>query len=144
MPYPVYFTLEEARAVLPVVNENLRKLQTVHLALEFLSNIQIENEDGDPEVDVLITKLNMNYYKRLFLYHKYLSKLLSIGAVIKDLRLGLVDFYSKYEGRDILLCWKSNETDILYWHEPDTGYMDRQPIDLLEKQTTNDPYASGA
>jgi len=143
MPYPVYFTLEEARAVLPVVNENLRRLQTVHLALEFLSNIQIENDEGDPEVDVLITKLNMNYYKKLFLYHKYLSKLLSMGAVIKDLRLGLVDFYSRYEGRDILLCWKTSETDILYWHEPDTGYTDRQPIDLLEKQTTNGPYASG-
>lgn len=134
MEYPVYFTLDEARALLPVVRDDLKKLQYAHQVLEFLGNIQIENDDGDPELDVLITKLNMNYYKKLFLFHKYLSKLVSMGAVIKDVRLGLVDFYSKHEGRDILLCWKSEEQDIAYWHELETGFTGRQPIDLLEKE----------
>lgn len=134
MEYPVYFTLDEARALLPVVRDDLKKLQYVHQVLEFLGNIQIENDEGDPELDVLITKLNMNYYKKLFLYHKYLSKLISMGAVIKDVRLGLVDFYSKHEGRDILLCWKSEEQDIAYWHELETGFTGRQPIDVLEKE----------
>ncbi len=135
MPYPVYFTLDEARSILPAIEENLRKLRKLHSALEFLSNIEIENNDGDPELDLLITRLNMEYYKKLYLYHKYLSKLLTKGAVIKDIPRGMIDFYSKHEERDIFLCWQIGEKDIMYWHELETSNT-RQPIKLLE-QTRN-------
>ena len=137
MPYPVYFTLSEARSILPFIEENLRKLRKVHQALEFLSNIQIENDDGDPELDLLITRLNMSYYKKLYLYHKYLGKLLTRGAVIKDLQKGLIDFYSQHEGRDIFLCWQIGEKDIHYWHELEKGFGSRQPIKLLEQKPRN-------
>ena len=79
----------------------------------------------------------MSYYKKLYLYHKYLGKLLTRGAVIKDLQKGLIDFYSQHDGRDIFLCWQIGEKDIHYWHELEKGFGSRQPIKLLEQKPRN-------
>jgi len=133
MEYPIYYSITEARVILPTVEEKLLKLMKVHKALDFLSNINIENEAGNPEIDLMVTKLNMNYYKKLYFYHKYLGQLLSMGVVIKDVQQGLIDFYAKHQGRDIHLCWKLGEKDITHWHEIDVGFAGRRPIDMLEK-----------
>ncbi len=135
MEYPVYYSLEEARLLLPIVEEKILKIVKTHKALELLSTINIENQEGEQEVDLMITKLNMNYYKRLFYYHKYIAELLTMGVVIKDIQKGLVDFNAKHEGRDIYLCWHLGERDIGYWHEVSDGFTGRQSITLLEKKT---------
>ncbi|MSR85827.1 DUF2203 family protein [Candidatus Woesearchaeota archaeon] len=135
MQYPVYYSLEEARLLLPIVEEKIIKILKTHKALELLSTVNIENEEAEQELDLMITKLNMNYYKRLFFYHKYIAELLTIGVVIKDIKKGLVDFNAKHEGRDIYLCWHLGEQDIRYWHEIGDGFTGRQPITLLDKKS---------
>ncbi|HIH58391.1 MAG TPA: DUF2203 domain-containing protein [Nanoarchaeota archaeon] len=136
MEYPLYYTLEEAETLLPRVEEKIQRLRKIHKALEFLSSINIENEADNPDVDLIITRLNMKYYKRVYLYHKYLTELLTMGVIIKDIRLGIVDFYAKYEGRSIHLCWRIGEKEIKYWHEINEGFVGRQPIDILHQKHT--------
>ncbi len=133
MPHPTCFTLDEARAILPFLEENIKKLLRAHKALEILNGIQIENDVGDPELDVLITKLNVNYYKKLYLYNKYMGRLLGSGVQVKDLNMGLIDLYSKHDGRLIFLCWRLGEKDVMYWHEIGDCFRDRKPITLLEQ-----------
>jgi hypothetical protein len=41
---------------------------------------------------------------------------------------GLVDFPSKMDDRTVLLCWKLNEPEVLYWHELEDGFQGRQPL----------------
>lgn len=135
MEYPVYYSLEEARLLLPILEEKLLKLIQIQKALEFLSTVNVENESGGQEIDLMITKLNMKYYKKIYLYHKYIAQLLSMGVVIKDLQQGLIDFNAKYGGRDIFLCWRIGEKDIHFWHEIEEGFAGRQPIERLEKKT---------
>ena len=135
MEYPVYYSLEEARLLLPILEEKLLKLIQIQKALEFLSTVNVENESGGQEIDLMITKLNMKYYKKIYLYHKYIAQLLSLGVVIKDLQQGLIDFNAKYGGRDIFLCWRIGEKDIHFWHEIEEGFAGRQPIERLEKKT---------
>ena len=50
------------------------------------------------------------------------------GCVLKDVDLGLVDFYGYHKGRMVYLCWKLGESEVSYWHEIGHGYIHRQPI----------------
>ncbi|MDE3112896.1 MAG: DUF2203 domain-containing protein [Chloroflexota bacterium] len=55
-----------------------------------------------------------------------------MGAEVKDLDVGLIDFPSVHRGRPICLCWKLDEGDrIEWWHDIDAGYAGRRPISEL-------------
>jgi hypothetical protein len=51
-----------------------------------------------------------------------------LGILLKDRRLGLVDFPSEMNGRQVLLCWRLDEPEVQFWHELDSGYAGRQPL----------------
>ena len=59
-----------------------------------------------------------------------------IGCTYKDFafEIGLVDFPSRIEGRDVLLCWRSDEDSVGHFHTAGEGYAGRRPIpaELLE------------
>ena len=50
------------------------------------------------------------------------------GCLIKDLELGLVDFYALAGDRLVMLCWKIDEPEIQHWHTLDGGFAGRQPL----------------
>ena len=50
------------------------------------------------------------------------------GAQIKSLEEGLLDFPSRREGEEVLLCWKLGEDDIRYWHGVEEGFAGRKPL----------------
>ena len=52
----------------------------------------------------------------------------ALGAVVKDLDAGLVDFPARVEGEDAFLCWRLGEDEIAYWHGPDEGFAGRKPL----------------
>lgn len=52
-----------------------------------------------------------------------------IGVLIKDLDIGLIDFPTLYQGREVCLCWKLGEESIRFWHGTDEGFAGRKPID---------------
>ena len=66
----------------------------------------------------------------------YLDELSSVGCVFKGFDDGLVDFYSKLDGRDVFLCWRLGESEIAHWHELDSGFAGRQSLvpELIEEQ----------
>ena len=51
-----------------------------------------------------------------------------LGIVLKDPRLGLIDFAHDMGGRRVMLSWRLGEPEIQFWHEEDTGYSGRQPL----------------
>jgi hypothetical protein len=50
------------------------------------------------------------------------------GAQIKSLEEGLLDFPSRRDDEDVLLCWKLGEDEIGYWHGVDEGFAGRKPL----------------
>jgi hypothetical protein len=52
----------------------------------------------------------------------------ALGAIVKDLELGLVDFPSLREGEEVLLCWRIGEDSIGFWHPVDEGFSGRRPL----------------
>jgi hypothetical protein len=58
-----------------------------------------------------------------------IGRIQGAGCIIKDLDIGLVDFPSRLNGEEILLCWQLGEDRIRFWHRPDEGFAGRKPID---------------
>lgn len=50
------------------------------------------------------------------------------GAIVKDVRQGLVDFFSLHDGRLVFLCWRRGERSIRYWHTVEGGFQGRRPL----------------
>lgn len=127
-----YFTIEEAEKLLPKIENILRRTIQLNKAIELLSSIEIEVHDDYANLR-RITKTNKQFHKLSYELYENIEKLEDMGCLIKDLDTGLMDFYHRFEGRDIFLCWKLGERDINFWHEVDSGYMGRKQILDLAK-----------
>ena len=53
-----------------------------------------------------------------------------LGALVKDLDTGLVDFPARHRGRDVLLCWRLGEDEVAHWHGLEEGFAGRRPLPL--------------
>jgi hypothetical protein len=58
-----------------------------------------------------------------------LERIEQAGALVKDLDIGLIDFLTLYDGREVCLCWKLGEAGINFWHGLEEGFRGRKPID---------------
>lgn len=124
-----YFTIESAQKNLPKIKKSLLRLQNLKKAIDIITSISIETREI--EYDEFIetnTKLSKEFHKLSYEFYKELGKLEKTGCVLKDLEQGLVDFYCKFENRDIFLCWKLGEERVKAWHEIDSGFSGRKPI----------------
>jgi hypothetical protein len=53
-----------------------------------------------------------------------------LGAEVKDLDQGLIDFRTTRRGREAYLCWKLGEGErITYWHDLESGFAGRKLIE---------------
>ena len=123
-----YFTIEDAEKLLPHIEKIMRRTIRLNKALDLLGSVEIEVYDDDYENLRRVTKANKQFHKLSYEFYSNIEKLEDMGCLVKDLDMGLIDFYHLFEGRDIFLCWKLGERRIKFWHEIDTGYMGRKPI----------------
>ena len=54
------------------------------------------------------------------------------GCLLKDLDVGLLDFYALRGDRLVFLCWKRGEAEVHHWHSLDGGFAGRLPLDASE------------
>ena len=129
-------TLEEANALLPHVRLSLRSLREQRgVVLRIQAQIEIEEMTGtDSEgqlstaAQAAITKQMETFHFQTKLFEEKLEDLYQLGAHLKDLDSGLVDFYSR-RGQDVVfLCWKEGEAEIRHWHSLQSGFQNRKPI----------------
>jgi hypothetical protein len=57
---------------------------------------------------------------------RLIHRIESLGCIVKDIDLGLVDFPSTRSGEPIYLCWKAGEAYIAHWHGLDEGFSERK------------------
>lgn len=125
-----YFTIDEANREIPGIKNIVAKLRELNKAISGLSSIKVSfaNQEEYSNYSGTLTKLNKEFHKLSFDFYSELEKLDRIGCILKDIETGLIDFYCRFEGRDIFLCWKSGEQKIGHWHEVDSGFSGRQRI----------------
>jgi hypothetical protein len=126
------FTLAEAERTLPLVRRIVADLMSEYPRwraavgrFELLSagaradwGETVEQATARDEVTAAAARIN-----------DYLKELEAIGCVFKGFDAGLVDFYTLRDDRPVFLCWKLGEERITHWHEIDSGFSGRQPID---------------
>ena len=135
MAQPRVFTLEEANALVPTlhrlvgrqmlrqteIEERLRKL--ARAAGHAPRDLEITEQDS-----VEVRQLKTDLMERIAAYEEGWQEITLLGAVVKDPRTGLIDFYGHLEGRTVWLCWRYGEEKIDFFHELDTGFAGRQPL----------------
>lgn len=129
-----YFTLHEAEALLPKVRLHLDKLMNIHDELSALSGVKVHSDKFDWTAHLLAININKRYHELSFKYFAELEALTKMGCYVKDVTQGLVDFYSKLDNRDILLCWQFDEPTILFYHDETNGKPGRIPIAQLKER----------
>jgi hypothetical protein len=129
------FTLEEAQALLPVLESLLRTaitskktMEEVDAELQALAHRVFLN--GGTFLDVVpLARRKAERGKAEQRAKDALAEIDSIGVQVKDLDIGLLDFPCVVEGQIILLCWKLGEKSITHWHGIQEGFAGRKPID---------------
>jgi len=129
------FTLDEAQALLPVLESLLKtaidgKNAADRIEQEFKAVSNRVFLNGGTLLDVVQLAARKRERERLVQKIKdALAEIEASGVLVKDLEIGLLDFPCEVEGRTILLCWKLGEKTIAHWHGTDEGYRYRKPID---------------
>ena len=134
---PRYFTLDEANRTLPFVRRIVGDIvQEYRRWRENVYRYELTaaaRRAGDPETEEQ-ERLRQQVDDTAHKINAYMEELALVGCVFKGFEEGLVDFHSKLQGRDILLCWKFGEDEIAHWHELDAGFSGRRALvpELIE------------
>lgn len=120
-----HYSREEARALLPQIREWLATLDRLRADVERydkrLSGLTADGQDtGGDSVN--------KWIRALAGMQEILGNFQSRHILIKDLARGLVDFPAIIGGKEVFLCWESDEDDIEFWHELDSGYGGREKL----------------
>jgi len=121
-----HFTIEQANLLLPSLKPLLRELRdakdllTDDEAHELLSDSAPTNGGGPAGRQVGEAFLEMR---------KLLLAVQEAGIVVRDIDRGLIDFPAVIQGREVYLCWELGEDEVGFWHDLETGYRGRQPLD---------------
>jgi hypothetical protein len=137
-PHPVearrrFFTVDEANRALPlvkrIVGDIVAQFRVVHELRQRLTPVTTgrKRPPGDPyweelahsqaELDAEEAKLS-----------DYIEELTRLGVELKGPD-GLCDFPSLRDGREVYLCWRLGESEVLHWHELNSGFAGRQPLE---------------
>ena len=139
------FTLDEAQSLLPVLESLLRTaIDGKQLMVEVDTEMQALAHrvflNGGTHLDIVpIARRKAERAKAEQRVRDALAEIGSIGVLVKDLDIGLLDFPCDVEGQIVLLCWKLGEKAITHWHGTEEGFGGRKPIDerIAKSRRTN-------
>ncbi len=127
------FSREEAEALLPEIAPlmwNAQRLKREHDEAQVkLSELRLKSQGNGHTMEGEITTLLSGIQETATEINAIIERVRAQGVEVKDLDMGLIDFPSQREGRTVYLCWKLGEEGIAWWHEMDTGYASRQPLE---------------
>ncbi len=125
--FPILFTIEHAQQVLARMRPTVGEMVLAYRGLRALTPAGREVGDTlacsggsrpSPEALDLMDRLQ-----------RALVTIRSEGVIVKDVARGLLDFPALVEGRIVFLCWMHGEGEIGFWHERDSGFTGRLPLD---------------
>lgn len=130
----LYFTPEEAQKLLPKVKSILTRAMRFKQLLDLAASIDVTYTDEltDRHFD---TVFNKEFHRISYDFYTQIGLLETIGVVVRDIDIGLIDFLSVHENREICLCFKLGEKRITHWHECDAGFTERKPLAELKKSS---------
>ena len=114
-----YFTQYEAKRTLPLVKQIVRDILINANQIKDLAESLGGKIEYSHEIQQLISDID-----------SFMKELNDIGCTYKDwnFQIGLVDFPAIIDNEEVLLCWRSDEDDIRFYHGVEEGFAGRKPI----------------
>jgi hypothetical protein len=132
---PRLFSIAEVNALIPslstLVAEQLREQSDIEQGLAELTRLSgraPKTLASNPEDSNEVGRLKQALRDRVRRYEAGWDEVRKLGGVVKDPRIGLVDFYGRIEGRTVWLCWRYGEESIGYYHDLDAGFSGRRAL----------------
>ncbi|MBI4162064.1 MAG: DUF2203 domain-containing protein [Candidatus Aenigmarchaeota archaeon] len=138
------FTIQEANSLVPKIagmfdeiTELNKRMEEVSTDIESLLSIWgdelFDKENSDNSYYEAKIKERNCMAKEI---HGKIHKIQETGAMVKDVKKGLVDFYFITSRGLVFLCWKPGESEILFWHSIENGYPGRRPVSELQQMVS--------
>ena len=127
-----FFTAKQANKALPDV---IKKFEYALAKKNDITKIEKELQmilsttDSFEKYMILKQQLNSAITK----FYQSIEILENTGVMIKSIEQGLLDFPSKRFDDEVCLCWKHGEFEIKFWHDKDSGFMGRKPIEVSDE-----------
>jgi hypothetical protein len=132
------FSVEEANRLIPYLEQALDALarsarEIAALQSEVMVLAAIESSGATSKsLDVRdLREKEARCARMLEEFRAALHDLTSRGCILRDLDLGLVDFYTMARDRVVCLCWRAGEAAVGHWHTTDAGFSGRRPLSEL-------------
>ena len=129
------FTLEAINALLPKLQDLVgRQLERRSGIEQLLARLGRELGDVpdrivlDPADPHEVREMKRELVRRIEEYRAGWREVEEMGAVLKDPRIGLLDFYGSVDGKMVWLCWKYGESECCWYHALEEGFSARKPI----------------
>jgi hypothetical protein len=113
-----FFTPKEANQMLPEVKDIVNEILS---GAQELRALMAAGDVARHEAQMLSVDKRMR---------AFMAQLETMGCYYKDwnFEIGLVDFPAIIHGQEALLCWRSDEPQVAWFHGYDDGYAGRRPI----------------
>ena len=124
------FTLEEAEKLLPQLTSLIQRL---HLVRDEISKLEVEIDAlellgaGDKPSADLERQVEI-YNQAVTQFYEMVDEIHGLGCYLKDIDMGLIDFYAMRAGKVVYLCWKFGEERISHWHDVGKGFGSRESL----------------
>ncbi len=120
-----YFTLAEADELLPLVRAAMHQLGSLHAKLR----AEIALHPIEPHTDGFRSREAFHLNDHM---HRVVRWFQGTGIQIKGLSPALVDFPALAGDREVLLCWRTGEDHVGWYHDPESGFAGRRPVTELD------------
>lgn len=135
MMLPRVFTVEEANALVPLLQESFDRIhaligraQALRETIEATKNVVQRGPDGAPQASRLSPVLTDELASVERAVEHELIQLHRLGVVVKALEPGTVDVWAQRGTDWVHLCWQNGETQFGHWHPVHEGIAGRKPI----------------
>lgn len=123
------FTLDQANASLVLVRRIVGDIVKYYQqVLDCQEIMEASQQNGSREQLEMCQKDLINHVNRL---QRCADELAGVGLELKDWALGIVDFPSLRDGREVRLCWQHGEESVHFWHSADADCGRRQEVGMV-------------
>ena len=127
-----YFTTNDANQALPDVIKKFEfTMAKKNVVSKLEQDLQMSLATANTFDQYVSLKQKLN--SAITEFYESIETLENTGVVVKSIEQGLLDFPSKRFDEEVWLCWKYGETEIKFWHEKDSGFMGRKPIEVSDE-----------
>ena len=121
-----HYTREEARALLPQIRDWLAQIKRLRGEVELYDKrLTGLTADGQDTGGAMVN----SWIRAISTLQSVLMEFERREIFIKDVERGLLDFPAIVGGKEVFLCWETDEVDIEFWHDLETGYGGREKLE---------------